>query len=89
MTAGWEGIQVLDLEEKRKTKPKDNQVELDKAFARTFESEEGRKVLTYLMHKTLEQPTWIPGFDNSYGYAREGQNSIIREINQRIERAKS
>jgi len=89
MTSGWEGIEVLDLEEKRKSKPKDNQIELDKAFARTFDTEEGKKVLNYLMHKTLEQPTWVPGLDNSYGYAREGQNSIIREINQRIERTKS
>jgi|TARA_R100000479_G_scaffold151439_1_gene87216 hypothetical protein len=87
MTAGWEGIEVLD--ENVKSEPKDHQLELDKAFARTFETEEGKKVLKHLIEKTLEQPTWIPGLDNSYGYAREGQNSIVREINQRIERAKS
>ncbi len=87
MKSGWEGIEVLD--EEPKGEPKDRQIELDKAFARTFETTEGKKVLDYLASRTLQQPTWVPGADNSYGYAREGQNSIIREINKRIERAKS
>ena len=87
MTTGWEGLEVLDKTPKKE--PKDHQIELDKAFARTFETDEGQKVLKHLMEKTLGQPTWVPGLDNSYGYSREGQNSIIREINQRIERAKS
>jgi hypothetical protein len=84
---GWEGIEVLDQEPKGE--PKDKQIELDKAFARTFDTDEGKKVLAHLISRTLEQPTWVPGADNSYGYAREGQNSIIREINKRIERTKT
>lgn len=82
---GWEGIDVLD---EKSIASKDNQLELDKAFARTFETEEGRKVLKYLVTRTMHQPTWIPGGDTSFGFAREGQNSIIREIQTRIERAK-
>ena len=83
---GWEGIEVLN---EKPLPTKDNQLELDKAFARTFETEEGRKVLQFLISKTLHQPTWIPGGDTSFGFAREGQNSIIREIQTRIERAKA
>jgi|TARA_A100001391_G_scaffold41007_1_gene23311 hypothetical protein len=83
---GWEGIDVLD---EKSIASKDNQLELDKAFARTFETEEGRKVLKYLVTRTMHQPTWIPGGDTSFGFAREGQNSIIREIQTRIERAKT
>lgn len=86
MKQGWDGIEFLDV--KSKNEPKDIEIEINKAFARTFETEEGKKVLEFLIKKTLEQPTWVPGGDNSYGYAREGQNSIIREIQQRIERAK-
>jgi len=86
MTQGWEGLRVLDNPSKNETKNK--QVEIDKAFARTFETEEGKKVLEFLIHKTLNQPTWVPGGDHSFGYVREGQNSVIREIQQRIERAK-
>jgi hypothetical protein len=86
MKQGWDGIEFLDVKPKNETK--DTELETNKAFARTFETEEGKKVLQFLINKTLQQPTWIPGGDNSYGYAREGQNSIIREIQQRIERAK-
>ncbi len=55
---GWEGIEVLD---EKPLPSKDNQLELDKAFARTFDTEEGKKVLEYLIARTMHQPTWIPG----------------------------
>lgn len=86
MSEGWEGINVVDFDAKQ---PKDNDTKrLDRAFARTFATEEGGKVLKYLIEKTIDQPTWIPGADTSFGFAREGQNSIIRDILQRIERTK-
>lgn len=87
MKQGWDGIEFLDV--KPKNENKDTELETNKAFARTFETEEGKKVLEFLINKTLQQPTWIPGGDNSYGYAREGQNSIIREIQTRIGRTKA
>ena len=82
-TPGWEGLNTLDVHRK------DDQLELDKAYARTFETEEGKKVLEHLKSKTLDQPTWIPGSDTSFGFAREGQNSVMRDILMRIERAKN
>lgn len=85
MENGWEGVEVLDEEPLNN---KDDQFAVDKSFARTFDTEEGKKVLEYLVSKTLNQPTWLPGGDHTFGYAREGQNSIIREIQMRIERAK-
>ena len=85
MENGWESVQVLDQEP---INNKDDQFAVDKSFARTFDTEEGKKVLDYLVSKTLNQPTWLPGGDHTFGYAREGQNSIIREIQMRIERAK-
>ena len=63
--------------------------ELDRMFLRTFTSASGKRVLDYLRRSTYLQPTWYPGEDASHGYAREGQNSIVREIEKRIERARS
>ena len=63
--------------------------DLDKNFVRTFSTEEGKVVLDYLVSMTLDQPTWYPGEDPSHGYAREGQNSIVREIMKRIERGRN
>ena len=84
---GWEGIEVLET--KSKQEPKDEQLEIDKAYLRTFETEEGRKCLKHLISRTLDQPTWVPGGDHTFGYAREGQNSVVREIKTRMERAKN
>jgi|TARA_B100001939_G_C16600862_1_gene470948 hypothetical protein len=86
MKQGWDGIEFLDVKSKSETK--DTELETNKSFARTFETEEGKKVLEFLINKTLKQPTWVPGGDTSLGFAREGQNSIIREIQTRIARAK-
>ena len=47
------------------------------------------KCLKHLMSRTLDQPTWVPGGDHTSGYAREGQNSVVREIKTRMERAKN
>ena len=84
---GWEGIEVLDNQAKQETK--NEQLEIDKSYARTFETEEGKKCLKHLMSRTLDQPTWVPGGDHTSGYAREGQNSVVREIIMRIEMAKN
>lgn len=83
---GWDGIEVLN---ERPMQILDDQIAINKAFARAFDTEEGKKVLEFLIGKTLNQPTWVPGSDTSFGFAREGQNSIIREIQTRIERAKA
>tara|TARA_R110002110_G_scaffold41097_5_gene130959 strand:+ start:1281 stop:1529 length:249 start_codon:yes stop_codon:yes gene_type:complete len=61
--------------------------EIDKAFGQCFSTAAGKKVLAHLRKSTVEQPTWFAGEDASYGYAREGQNSLVREIERRIARA--
>ena len=61
--------------------------ELDKTYFRTFTTEDGKKVLDHLISITINQPSWIPGVDASNGYAREGQNSIVREILGKMRRS--
>lgn len=82
---GWDGvdatnepIQIINREKQR---------ELNIAFKRCFSTKDGETVLSFLKEVTLNQPCWVAGADVSFGYAREGQNSIIREIEQRIRRA--
>ena len=78
--SGWEGID--DPQMVFKNEPS----EIDKAYMRVFTSEEGQKVLDHLRSITIDQPAWTPGTEPSYGYSREGQNSIVREIIQRMRR---
>lgn len=63
--------------------------ELDRLFLRVFSTQDGVKLLAHLRAVTIEQPTWYPGEDASHGYAREGQNSLVRDIERRINRARS
>ena len=62
--------------------------DLDILIARTFSTENGQKVLAWLRETYLENPSWQPGAESSYGYYREGQNAVIRDIEKRIKRIK-
>ena len=76
---GWDGVNANVQQLKVNNNSGTTNVQLN--------SEEGAKVLTHLRSVTIEQPAWMPGADASFGYSREGQNSLIREIELRIRRA--
>tara|TARA_R100001443_G_scaffold99412_1_gene106526 strand:+ start:582 stop:890 length:309 start_codon:yes stop_codon:yes gene_type:complete len=82
---GWDGVNanVQHL----KVNNFDAQKELDKVFHRCFTTEAGQKVMKYLRNVTIEQPSWEPGAEASHGWSREGQDSIVREIEARVKRA--
>lgn len=84
-SVGWDGLEA-NVHQLR-LKDTDAQRKLDYAYSKCFGTAEGKEVLEHLIQITLDQPCWVPGADSSYGYAREGQNSIVREIQQRIRRA--
>ena len=77
---GWDGIDDPEMVFHNELS------EIDKVYMRVFSSEEGQKVLNHLRSITIDQPAWTPGSDASFGYSREGQNSIVREIIQRMRR---
>mgnify|MGYP003109338448 CR=1 FL=1 len=83
---GWEGLQLADPEIARKQQVDKDDV--DRLYLRVFGSDDGQKLLTHLRSLTIEQPTWYPGEDASHGFAREGQNSLVREIERRMQRAR-
>tara|TARA_B100001057_G_scaffold278486_1_gene278739 strand:- start:5263 stop:5568 length:306 start_codon:yes stop_codon:yes gene_type:complete len=82
---GWDGVN--SNVETLRVSNRDQELGLDISFKKTFDTKDGKKVLEYLRKVTIEQPSWIPGAEASIGYSREGQNSIVREIEQRIRRA--
>jgi hypothetical protein len=87
MVDGWEGLQTVNPEiaDKQQVERDD----IDRLYLRVFGSDDGAKLFTHLRSLTIEQPTWYPGEDPSHGYAREGQNSLVREIERRIKRARN
>lgn len=63
--------------------------EVNHLFHKTFSTDSGKKVLEWLILHTLESPTWWPSQPKEFGYFREGQNSLIRQIKDKIEKAKN
>lgn len=84
---GWDGLRSVDpkIAEKQQVDKDD----VDRLYLRVFGSDDGQKLLTHLRSLTIEQPTWYPGEDASHGFAREGQNSLVREIERRMKRARN
>jgi hypothetical protein len=86
-TDGWDSLQSINpnIAEKQQVDKDD----IDRLYLRVFASDDGAKLLTHLRSLTIEQPTWYPGEEASHGYAREGQNSLVREIERRMKRARN
>ena len=83
--SGWDDLEA----EPAAFEPDQDRVDLNLQMAKTFASAEGQKVLAWLREFYLEHPCWQPGADQSLGAFREGQNSVIRDIENRIRKAKN
>tara|TARA_R110000796_G_scaffold66115_1_gene152350 strand:+ start:107 stop:370 length:264 start_codon:yes stop_codon:yes gene_type:complete len=84
---GWDSLNQAENSDLAKQGLAQN--EIDVLFVRCFATEAGAAVLGHLTSMTLDQPSWYPGEDPSHGFAREGQNSIVREVLRRIERGRN
>ena len=84
--AGWEDLEqalpldIRDVKEKRN--------DIDRLCLRVLKSKDGKEFIEWLRETILEQPVALPGSDSSYAFYREGQNSIIRDLEARIIRAR-
>lgn len=83
---GWESLRQSDNEHLQQNKLAQDDINV--LYVRCFSTEAGIEVLEHLKSVTLDQPSWFPGEDPSHGFAREGQNSVVREILRRIDRGR-
>ena len=58
-------------------------------FLKAFSTESGKKVLEWMIKYTLESPTWWPGRPAEFGYFREGQNNLVRQLKSKVENARN
>ena len=79
--AGWD-----DLENIEKSTVADIP-EIDKLCLRVFGTAEGKKLMDWLVNRTINSPSFIPGADHSTGYFLEGKKDLVRELKLRIGRA--
>jgi hypothetical protein len=84
--AGWDELeQALPLDIRDVAQAKED---IDRLVLRVMGDEDGAKLMLWLRQTILEQPVALPGSDSSYAFYREGQNSIIRDLEARIIRAR-
>lgn len=84
--AGWEDLeQGLPLDIRDVSQARED---LDRLALRVLGDENGKKLMDWLRQSVLEQPVALPGSDSSYAYYREGQNSIVRDLEARLIRAR-
>ena len=84
--AGWDDLeQALPLDTRDVQQQRDD---IDRLVLRVMGEEDGAKLMRWLRNTVLEQPVALPGSDSSYAYYREGQNSIIRDLEARLIRAR-
>ena len=84
--AGWEDLeQALPLDVRDVKQKRDD---LDRLCLRVLGNEDGKKLMEWLREAVVEQPVALPGSDPSYAYYREGQNSIVKDLEARLIRAR-
>lgn len=81
---GWDELETV---QQALTPPPAN--DMDRLCLRVFGTEDGQKLFKWLRDQTVEQPSWSPGTDASYGYFLEGRCSLVKEIEARINRARN
>lgn len=83
----WEEIEAIgqstdirEVEQKRE--------DLAKLTLRVFGSEDGQKLLHWLRDMYVNVPIAVPGTDPSHAYFAEGQRTVVRDIEVRINTAR-
>lgn len=71
-------------------RPVDQQREdLARLCLRVFGTEDGQKLLQWLRQMYVDVPVAVPGTDPSHAFFAEGQRTVVRDIEARIQQARN
>lgn len=83
----WEELEAIgkptdvrEVEQKRE--------DLSRLTLRVFASEDGQKLLSWMRDMYVNVPIAVPGTDPSHAFYAEGQRSVVRDIEARINNAR-
>lgn len=62
--------------------------DLARLTLRVFSSEDGQKLLNWMRDMYVNVPVAVPGTDPSHAFFAEGQRTVVRQIEARINQAK-
>jgi hypothetical protein len=86
MSEGWEGLEAQQTDVRDEMQRREDLSKL--CFRVLASSEEGKKLMVWLRQTIIEHPVAVPGADPSYAFYREGQCSVVRDLENRIKLAK-
>jgi hypothetical protein len=75
-----ETTDIREVEQKRE--------DLAKLTLRVFSTEDGQKLLQWLRDMYVNVPIAVPGTDPSHAFFAEGQRTVVRDIEVRINTAR-
>ena len=83
----WEELEAIgqpsdtrEVEQKRE--------DLARLTLRVFASEEGQKLIQWMRDMYVNVPIAVPGTDPSHAFFAEGQRTVVRDIEARINQAR-
>lgn len=85
MAEGWEG---LEAQKQDVRDDKQQREDINKLCQRVMGTEDGKKLMEWLRQTIIEHPVAVPGADPSFAFYREGQCSVVRDLEYRIKQAK-
>jgi len=83
--SGWDDLEAPEVDIREATQQRDD---LARLCLRVFGSEEGQKMLTWLRDMYVNVPIAVPGTDPSHAFFLEGQRTVVRDIEARINQAR-
>jgi len=83
--SGWDDLEnepsdIRDVTQQRE--------DLARLCLRVFGSEDGKKMLAWLRDMYVNVPIAVPGTDPSHAFFAEGQRTVVRDIEARIQQAR-
>lgn len=84
----WEDLERMDdtPDIREVTQQRDD---LARLMLRVFGDEDGQKLLQWLKEMYVDVPIAVPGTDSSHAYFAEGQRTVVRDIEARIQQARN
>lgn len=68
------------------------EIDINEKIYLVFSSKEGKHILDWLVENTIHSATWMASLPYekaiAHGFAREGQNALVRDLLNRIENHK-
>lgn len=83
---GWQWFGEGDLNPSNAEEYDANEIE--RLCVKVFATQDGAKLMEWLVKRYVEVPVAAPGADASYAFFAEGQRNVVRDLIQKVRNAR-